>query len=188
MQGIVTKVEAAPSGKSGAVATVRLSDFRNLKVTLLLLDLKPHLLPKKTNPKPKQDASVVDRFSRPSPSKRKKLPVKLPEGVPTYGPELQAFLATLRATTDSSTYPPGTRLWASFSGNVRWPCLAWSVRLCKLRDLGAVAISYRPGHILVLWYGEHSLTWVRPEQCDPSPADESVQLRSARAWSRSHNK
>jgi hypothetical protein len=42
--------------------------------------------------------------------------------------------------------------------------------------------------LLVRWYGEHSNTWVRPEDCELPPPNEEEHLRLLRAAGRQQNK
>lgn len=44
------------------------------------------------------------------------------------------------------------------------------------------------GLVVVRFYGEHSNMWVREEDCEQPPEDETDLVRQFKSWGRQHNK
>lgn len=178
------------------VVHVTLTDFRNVRLQLPVESVQPHLLPK-PEPVPRQrwlpdkHPSTPETQAAHKPKKKQKC--KSPEGIPLHGPELQDHLKHLRTACISTVFPPGTRLWAKTASDGKWPGVAWSLGLCKQRDIGALVLSYRPGMMLICFYGQHSVMWISEDKCERPPSSDASEgeadlLRHLRSWGRQHNK
>ncbi|KAK9834168.1 hypothetical protein WJX81_004826 [Elliptochloris bilobata] len=112
--------------------------------------------------------------------------------IPRQGEALAARIAEVAAAGDQR-WPPGTRLWVKLRGLCRWPVAAWAFALCRRHDTEQLLQSHRPGRLLVIFYGDHSTMWVRPEEVEADEDPGAVELdasiaRALRAWGRQRRK
>jgi hypothetical protein len=200
---VISKIEQRGSTK---IAHLKLTDFKKLKIELQLDQVLPYI-----QPKPEKEKKVREWLPTKRPLltgnasasaagfsvAKKKRPAKIPEGIPVHGPPLQAYLKTLKENSFSLKFPPGTQIWAKTSSNTKWPGLAWSLTLCRQRDIGDLVLSYKPGTMLVRFYGQHSTMFLPEEKIQhrhiPSGelftihTNEEDLFKQLRAWGRQHN-
>jgi hypothetical protein len=215
---VITKIEVRNATQ---IAHLTLTDFKKLKIELQLDQIRPHIQPKPEKEKKPREWSfptkrplLTTSATTPSSAPKKKRPVKIPEGIPVHGPALQTYLQTLKEASVSSKFLPGTQVWAKTSGNTKWPGVAWSISLCRQRDIGDLVLSYKPGTRLVRFYGQHSTQFLPEEKLQyrhiqnstttenntsagagPSSSlhgnannnDEDFLFKQLRAWGRQHN-
>ncbi|KAL4853371.1 Cytochrome P450 97B2 [Chlorella vulgaris] len=210
--GVVLRLEAPAAPGGTPTAVVQMTDFyepnsrtRKLKVPLPVTTVQPFVQAKQPSAsKAKRMAAMQAKeeewekaagvnysIARWSALDRERAPKKArraPDAPPLHGPQLLQRLAELQAAPPSQRYPPGTRLWVRVPGSGMWPGVAWSFALCKRRDWGQLLLSHRPGLLLVRYYGEHSSMYVREEDCELPPADESEHLAQLKAVARQQNK
>ncbi|GAB4820518.1 hypothetical protein N2152v2_007564 [Parachlorella kessleri] len=171
---------------------VALCDFYTLQPPLADSDtgnlLAAHFTEKPKRPREECTApakrTAVPKLRDCSAKKIKKPP---PLITPLKGPELSEFMKKLEGAV-SAAHPPGTRVWAKVAGSGRFPAVTWSFAACKRKDMGALITAYRDGLVCVRYYGEHSTMWVRDEDLEPPPEDESELQRQFKNWGRQRNK
>ncbi|CAL8470267.1 g9809 [Coccomyxa elongata] len=88
----------------------------------------------------------------------------------------------------SSRWVVGTQLLAKVRGwKCHWPAVVWNVRLCLLKDMNQLLESYKQGRLLVRFYGERSMMWVREEDVQEGSLDDS-HVEEMQIWGRLHKK
>lgn len=191
--GVITRVMYSGGSQ---VACVTMTDFKKMKLQLPLGAIQQWLLPKQGTKRSRDTGS--DRgcdkggdgrsfawYDKPVAVER----TRRPAGIPLHGPGLSDYMGQL-SQVESVLHPPGTQLWVRIigGGRVQHPGVAWRFDLCKRLDMGDLILSYRPGLVLVRFYGEHSSMWVRPEDCELSPDEQGELVRQLKAWGRQEHK
>lgn len=202
---IISKIEVRNTVQ---IAHLKLTDFKKLIIELPLDQVRPHIQPKPEREKKpwfptKRPLLTGGATTSAAATPKKKRPAKIPEGIPVHGPVLQAYLKALKENSISERFPPGTQVWAKTSGHTKWPGVAWSISLCRQRDIGDLVLSYKPGTMLVRFYGQHSTMFLPEEKLQRSHLgttgtlenlslqatsnEEDLIVKQLRAWGRQHN-
>ncbi|PSC73461.1 DNA N-6-adenine-methyltransferase (Dam) [Micractinium conductrix] len=207
--GVVLRIEPPAGGPGGGgypTAVVQMTDFtdggrtKKLKVQLPLETVLPYVVGKQARQRqPKRLSAAeeekllginyeIERWPALDRERAPKKAKRTADDPPLHGPQLMQRLQELQDALPLDHFPPGTRVWVRVLGSGQWPAVAWSFGLCKRRDWGQLMVSHRPGMLLVRYYGEHSNMWVRTEDCEVPPTDESEHVRQLRSVGRAQNK
>ncbi|EIE26240.1 hypothetical protein COCSUDRAFT_83615 [Coccomyxa subellipsoidea C-169] len=82
----------------------------------------------------------------------------------------------------------GTQLLAKVRGwKCHWPVVVWSARLCLRKDMGQLLESHKHERVLVRFYGERSMMWVRQEDLRKDSLDDG-HVADMQDWERLHRK
>ncbi|KAK9915696.1 hypothetical protein WJX75_002780 [Coccomyxa subellipsoidea] len=102
--------------------------------------------------------------------------------------EAQLYLLDPPSEDMCTRWEVGTQLLAKVRGwKCHWPVVVWSARLCLRKDMAQLLESHKQERMLVRFYGERSMMWVREEDLQEGSLDDG-HVAEMQNWERLHRR
>eukprot|EP00210_Caulerpa_lentillifera_P002266 g2176.t1 len=101
--------------------------------------------------------------------------------------DLSSYINQLK-TVRHPELPLGTRVWTRVFGSCDWPSILWSLDYCPRVSWQELIEGYSEGKVLILFYGERSIMWVKPTQLSPIYEKEETRSNNLVKWGEKNSK